>query len=617
MRPGICQGLAALAICLSAGCLHAPSSWSPDSRWIAYTTALSQKSRLVSPGWILEGTRPSKVIAPAERSKFRRYRLWASKAEGNESICLLDSTEPISSPGWSPDGKALVVCRIVAEADGRKALETLVIDGPDRRRVLVREPIDPFRVEVELLPKFAPAWSPDGTLLAVPRIQPMGLAVVRVDTGRVLKTIEDASLPAWSPDGGKLAFIKRGISERLGVIEPRSGAPRDLIDLGLADQAPLWTKDGSMIVAASRMPRERGLQGRVGGSVGTLIRIRADNGQVDSIRALSDDRLPGVESDLGGLSFTLDREGDNLFHTAVRPDAPSVITWFRPRENMVLRKFPAIDYSIPLGGLSVTPSSSLLAVRMGGPDRLLPPVILDLERAGDTLRTPAKALVPDDDSRIEWITLLSRTAQTLLAGSRSARTPKAPFANSPSPVPYPGEFTGESEISFRLRKIARVGREVCRRPEATEPAPPELLEVIDEARLYFEMLAGDFTAALESLERLERREGSSRRNLTLLGLRAQIALSTGDFDQFELTTRLIARVEPPSISRRLEIGGGVARLIETPSGQALWSETLREARSLIEHADVQEMNDANVPQEVLRIGAPLDPFRLPPPFLPK
>ena len=41
----------------------------------------------------------------------------------------------------------------------------------------------------------AVAWSPDGRFLAVPRLRPAGLAILRADNGAVVKTIEGASLP--------------------------------------------------------------------------------------------------------------------------------------------------------------------------------------------------------------------------------------------------------------------------------------------------------------------------------------------------------------------------------------------------------------------------------------
>src|SRR4051794_14164690 len=194
-----------LASVLTLGCLHAPVLWSPDGRWLAYTLAVQPTGQAPAPWWLFETAPPPRsglnATTPVRRPASSVYRLWATSAETGESVLLEESRGPLTSPGWSPDGKALAFGRLVAEADGRARFEIVIQEGPGRQRVLFGRPYSELDSKAGDLPALAPSWSPDGRYLAVPLFQQtLGLAIVRADNGRILKVINDAYWPAWSPD---------------------------------------------------------------------------------------------------------------------------------------------------------------------------------------------------------------------------------------------------------------------------------------------------------------------------------------------------------------------------------------------------------------------------------
>ena len=125
----------------------------------------------------------------------------------------------MTSPGWSPDGAALAFGRLVPEDGGAGRFEVVVQDAPDRQRVIQSRTVAEPRPEARRLPHLAVAWSPDGRYLAVPQLQPPGLAVLRVADGRLLKQLDDAFTPAWSPDGARLAYYRAGEPEGLELID--------------------------------------------------------------------------------------------------------------------------------------------------------------------------------------------------------------------------------------------------------------------------------------------------------------------------------------------------------------------------------------------------------------
>ncbi len=94
---------------------------------------------------------------------------------------------------WSPDGRLLAVLQ-------GQTLWILSPDGSVRQRV--GADLGPGDGQWE----WTPAWSPDGTWLAVEHDDHVKL--VNVVDWRVVR-IDSASMPSWSPDGRTLAIVAR------------------------------------------------------------------------------------------------------------------------------------------------------------------------------------------------------------------------------------------------------------------------------------------------------------------------------------------------------------------------------------------------------------------------
>jgi Tol biopolymer transport system component len=106
------------------------------------------------------------------------------------------------------------VPRLVATATTLRALGKGLIAARGRDAIYL---IDPRRGDVRRIPGTAkmaqPAWSPDGSLLAVQHADAHGASVytIRPDGGHLQLVLRNASSPSWSADGKRL-FVVRNIS---------------------------------------------------------------------------------------------------------------------------------------------------------------------------------------------------------------------------------------------------------------------------------------------------------------------------------------------------------------------------------------------------------------------
>ncbi len=576
MRRTIARILVPAAALLAVGCLHAPMPWSVDGKWLAYTVEVRPVAQLLRPGWLFRG--PATPEPRRTRATVSSYRIWATQAESGTSVLLEESPSPLTAPGWSPDGRALAFGRVVAEAEGKGRFEVVVVEGSARRRVLASRPIAEIGPEAAALPGQAIAWSPDGRYLAVPQIGPNGLAILRADNGRQVNAIHDAFLPSWAPEGGRLAFFVRGTGDTLQCIDSPLAQPRLLAEVGQASQAAAWNRDGLAVVAIARRPL--GKPGDSRAEEIDLIQVRLDTGTTTRIHQLGSDAAQGRDRSVAGASIAFDREGENLFASTIVEGQPCQITWFRPRENQIYKKFSILDYAAPMGSLSLSPDGRTLAARVVGLDRLSAPALCDL----DSNDQKTRLIAPDDASRVEWIATLVETARSILGGLPAASTePNAPATtrvDRPTLLPILGEFEPNSEAFHRLRKIGRMGRPLCDRPEGSPPADPEVAAILDEARLFFDYLREDYGAALASIEALEAREASPEHRRKLLTIRAQVFLNRGQLDRAARTIDYLRAIDP-SPARRVEWTGSGYVATTDASGDRGWPDYLAQRSQAI------------------------------------
>ena len=551
----VIAGLSALAL---LGCLDAPVLWSPDGQWLAYTMALRPGQPGLAPGWLFE-TALAESMPPGRRPGGvgpLLYRLWATRATGGESVLLEESRGPLTSPSWSPDGQALAFARLVPEEEGRGRVEVVIQEAPDRKRVVLSRPVGAFHARAADLPGLALAWSPDGRFLAIPYLQQtLSLAIIRADNGRLHKVIDDAYLPAWSPDGTKLAFVQGSDAETLQYVDLNFGPPRHLAEIGQTSQAPVWYRDGRSVAILAT--RTTSLRRREPPSQQIhLLRVHIESRREDLITNLSSEP---VDRDrvCNGSSFSFDRDGDDLFHVSAVEGQINEITWFRPRTGETAEKFHPLDPMIRIGALALSPGGKTLALRVGSPGSLSTPALVD------PVSKQFTALIPDDAARLEWLATLIRTAQALLRAHLPTTDAENLPIDRPTLLPVSGEMPVNNEVDSRLRRLGRIGRPLCDRPVDAPPASSALLDVLAEARLFFDVLREDFPAALGSLEALEPRLTTPKQRLDLLGVRAQIFLGQKRIEQANQTIAFLQSIEAQT-AQRIE---------QTPTGLALVPET--------------------------------------------
>jgi Tol biopolymer transport system component len=146
--------------------------------------------------------------------------LWIGDVDGSDTEVLIDCVAPciwVDEPGWDTTGEQIVFQRLVdSDAGIRSTLEVLHLDTGA---------IDLVSTAPSRTVYLAPAWSPDGTTMAVEVLslpaadleaEPTGDAIGVLDVAtaeRGVQLITEPTLwgntPTWSPDGSMIVFTER------------------------------------------------------------------------------------------------------------------------------------------------------------------------------------------------------------------------------------------------------------------------------------------------------------------------------------------------------------------------------------------------------------------------
>jgi TolB protein len=142
-------------------------------------------------------------VSAEGRAPAKRYRLVVADADGFGPRTVTESSEPIMSPAWSPDGQSLAYVSFEGKAS---AIYVQRLATGDRRRVSARLGING-----------APAWSPDGRKLALTlsRDGNLDIYVLELATQALTRITSDDAIdtePEWARDGSSLFFT----SDRAG-----------------------------------------------------------------------------------------------------------------------------------------------------------------------------------------------------------------------------------------------------------------------------------------------------------------------------------------------------------------------------------------------------------------
>lgn len=189
-------------------------------------------------------TRLAYVTAARGRDGRQIYRLMVSDADGARERLMLESAEPLMSPGWSPDGKELVY---VSFETGRPAIFRQKLADASRKQITNFKGLNG-----------APAWSPDGRKLAMVLSKDGNPEIYLHDfvTGEFKRLTNHFAIdtePNWTQDGKSVIFTSdRGGSPQIYKMNLATGATERLTFRGNYNARPRLAPDGRTLVMVHR-----------------------------------------------------------------------------------------------------------------------------------------------------------------------------------------------------------------------------------------------------------------------------------------------------------------------------------------------------------------------------
>ena len=171
-----------------------------------------------------------------------KYALMVADADGWGPRTVVNSSEPLMSPSWSPDGRTLAY---VSFESGNSAVYTQDIATGAREKIASFRGING-----------APNFSPDGNRLALtlskggnPDIYVMNLATKQLT--QVTTHFGIDTEPTWSPDGASLYFTSdRGGRPQIYQVSASGGSASRISFEGSYNASPSVSFDGKKIAVA-------------------------------------------------------------------------------------------------------------------------------------------------------------------------------------------------------------------------------------------------------------------------------------------------------------------------------------------------------------------------------
>ncbi|QIL21383.1 Tol-Pal system beta propeller repeat protein TolB [Thermomonas sp. HDW16] len=171
-----------------------------------------------------------------------RYGLMVADADGYGPRTVVNSTEPLMSPSWSPDGRRLAY---VSFEGGNSGVYIQDIASGSREKVASFRGING-----------APSFSPDGGRLALTLSKGGNPDIYVMDLGskhltQVTNHFGIDTEPSWSPDGSSLYFTSdRGGRPQIYQVSANGGGATRISFEGSYNASPSVSFDGKKIATA-------------------------------------------------------------------------------------------------------------------------------------------------------------------------------------------------------------------------------------------------------------------------------------------------------------------------------------------------------------------------------
>jgi dipeptidyl aminopeptidase/acylaminoacyl peptidase len=228
---------------------------SPDGAWVAYVVTVNDRD--------------------ADEA---RSAVWLVSWDGSQHVRLTNPSASVRAPRWSPDGRYLSFLGTPAGTDSKQIMLLDRRGGEARQLTTVGEEIMDY------------AWSPDGKrLLVVVRHSTEPAAGAAKESAEAAKVPKPIVIDAMHFKVDEDGYIAAGSAQHLYLVDVETGKLGALTqDVGVTDDSPAWSPDGTQIAFVRSHEREADPDGmtdldvidsRIGATARQIIRVYAPNHQ--------------------------------------------------------------------------------------------------------------------------------------------------------------------------------------------------------------------------------------------------------------------------------------------------------------------------------------------------